>query len=126
MRTYTDGSFVMIAAIIAAIFILNTTDGRSKTSQDSSHSTGIIELFLGIPDEVISEALASGGLDVALYGTPTERHAFAKGYATRFGKMSFSADDYLKYNKGWSEEKIHSVGHSVGFSSLWGKPQARR
>jgi len=74
---------------------------------------------VAIPAEIVTEAVKNGGVKVFLLGSYEEKHAFAKGLPTQYGQMSFNADDFLKYRAGWSERKIHAVGHSLGFSELW-------
>lgn len=80
------------------------------------HYENVAEAITGVPSEIVKEAVNSGGISVYLLGTEEEKHSFGKGQQTRYGKMSFDADAYLKYNKGWSEKKIHQLGHKYGFS----------
>lgn len=82
--------------------------------------SGELELTVGdVPMAIAVDAARQPGfVDLVLHGTLKERHDFAKGYATRFGQMSFDADTYLR-RKGWSDEHIHNIGNSYGFSPSW-------
>ncbi len=87
----------------------------------SSSLPDLGECMSGVPSTIMFDAVRTPGfLPVALYGTDRERHEWAKGHDTQFGHLSYDADDYLKYNRHWSEVHIHDVGHAYRFSPLWG------
>lgn len=94
--------------------------GYSEASE-SPIIEGVSSLF-SLPGRILGTAVKNGGLEVAAFGTAAEKHAFAKGRPTRFGQMPFDADEDLQ-NRGWSEIRIHELGHRYGFSNLW--PSAR-
>lgn len=74
----------------------------------------------GVPLEIAGDAARQPGLiPLLVSGSARERHDFAKGRPTRFGRMSFDADQFLKLKKGWSEQRIHDTGASLGFSDAW-------
>ena len=107
--------------LASTCLILLLTHWNSGPSQGESFSirAAFAESLTGLPIEIIDDAWKNGGFSVYLWGSKKEKHSFAKGYSTRFGQMSFNADAYLKHRKGWSEEKIHSLGFQYGFSDKW-------
>lgn len=75
--------------------------------------------YEGIPFEVIGDALDQEGFtDLMINGSKEDRHNFAHGNATKYGRMPYDVDKYLQ-SKGWSDEKIHDYGHTTGFSGKY-------
>jgi hypothetical protein len=115
-KSMLPGVFVLgLLALILAVFLMTDDTNYSKSLGGSENGT--VEI-LGVPGEIVVDAINAGGLNVMLYGSFNEKHNFAKGYTTKYGRMSFNTDDYLKYKMKWSEKKIHQVGHSLGISVL--------
>ena len=65
--------------------------------------------------DMIIDSVSNGGISVVLFGNYKERHDFAKGRPTRFGKLPYSTETVL-LNKGWSDEKVHRYGNMLGVS----------
>lgn len=72
----------------------------------------------GVPTPVIQNAIKNNAWNVMLFGNATEKHNYAKGKPTQYGHLDFDADAYLRTFKGWSEKKVHDIGHLFGFSEL--------
>ena len=104
--------------LISAFSIVYCSGHQAHPTQNTNKSS-ILETLTGVPTKIIHNAWENGGLQVLLFANSKEKHAFAKGYPTRFGQMSFSADSHLKHKYGWSEDKIHNMGHRYGFSQKW-------
>lgn len=108
--------FLFVASAALILLFVHSNPSENPTS---SIRAAFIENFTGLPIQIIDDAWENGGLSVYLWGNQKEKHSFAKGYHTRFGQMSFNADSFLKDHKGWSEERIHSLGFQYGFSGKW-------
>ncbi len=119
MRAQQVTKIVLFSVVVSAVSLMIVAALDQQAQTPTSHEMGIVAAILQVPSELIIESFDGDGLSVFLFGSASEKHNYAKGRSTQFGKMSLATDDYLKAEKGWSEIHIHEVGHALGFSNYW-------
>jgi hypothetical protein len=121
MRRGSNAGLLLLCLTLTGLLLLALSfePSRHSYATEPSRTEVFIQSVFGVPPKIIFAAIQAGGIDAYFFGTPAERHEFAKGRPTRFGHMGFPVDDYLTANLGWSEEYVHQLGHQYGFSDLW-------
>lgn len=118
-------SHQQIVVLTAALFLLATAlvvideISSNPISKIDQSNDDLAQDLLEIPSGLYKEALGAGALTVIALGSEEERHQFAKGLPTQYGRMPIDADAFLKFRLGWSERRIHNLGSALGFSRPW-------
>ncbi len=77
-----------------------------------------VSKITSVPEEIVVDGFTHNALGVFLFGTYEERHDFAKGRLTSFGKMPYDVEKVLKTSYGMNDKRVHTIGSLLEFCTL--------